>query len=211
MFTGIISAIGVITSVYVLSSHDIKNSGLRLKVRVNKSIIQDILPGDSVAINGICMTITSKTQDSFLVDMSKVSLNLAADIAIHRAVNIEKALTVTDRIHGYLTSGHIDGIGIVCGLELVGESWKLIIGAPKFLAKYLVYKGPVVVNGVALTINDIQDTTTGGCNLTINLIPYTVRTTTLKFLKINSHVNLEIDMVARYVERMFYFLELNKN
>ncbi len=116
-------------------------------------------------------------------------------------VNLEKALTLSERLGGHLVSGHVDGLGTVLQFEAIGESWTLVVEAPRNLAKYLAYKGSVVVNGVSLTVNRVDDSA-DACKFFINLIPHTVQMTTLKHLRSGSQVNLEIDLIARYVERM---------
>ena len=161
----------------------------------------DVALGDSIAINGACMTVVSKTDNSFTVDVSRESLNRTAGLDATGEVNLEKALTLADRLGGHLVSGHVDGLGIVRKFEPVSESMELVIEAPKDLGKYLAYKGSIVVNGVSLTVNQVKDTDTG-CAFSINLIPHTVEVTTLKHLKPGTKVNLEIDLIARYVERM---------
>jgi riboflavin synthase len=147
------------------------------------------------------MTVVAKTAAGFTVDVSRESLNCTAGLDTVGEVNLEKALTLADRLGGHLVSGHVDGLGIVRRFEPVGESWELAIEAPKELGKYLAYKGSIVVNGVSLTVNQVTDTKTG-CEFSINLIPHTIEVTTLKHLKANKKVNLEIDLIARYVERM---------
>jgi riboflavin synthase len=157
--------------------------------------------GDSIALNGACMTVVEKTATGFTVDVSRESLNKTVGLDTTTEVNLEKALTLAERLGGHLVSGHVDGIGVVRKFEPVGESHELVIEAPRELAKYLAYKGSVVVNGVSLTVNRVEDSATG-CSFSINLIPHTIQVTTLKHLKGGSKVNLEIDLIARYVERM---------
>jgi riboflavin synthase len=147
------------------------------------------------------MTVVAKTDGGFTFDVSRESLNRTAGLDSPGEVNLEKALTLSDRLGGHLVSGHVDGLGTVRKFESVGESRELVIEAPKELAKYFAYKGSVVVNGVSLTVNRVTDTATG-CEFSINLIPHTIQTTTLKHLAPGIKVNLEIDLIARYVERM---------
>jgi riboflavin synthase len=165
----------------------------------------DVALGDSIAINGACMTVVDKTDRSFCVDVSRESLNRTAGLDTTGEVNLEKALTLAERLGGHLVSGHVDGLGEVHSFEAVGESRELIIDAPHELAKFLVYKGSVVVNGVSLTVNRVEDLDAAAgklCRFSINLIPHTIAVTTLKHLHAGSKVNLEIDLIARYVERM---------
>jgi riboflavin synthase len=147
------------------------------------------------------MTVVEKTATGFTVDVSRESLNKTVGLDTTTEVNLEKALTLAERLGGHLVSGHVDGLGVVRKFEPVGESHELVIEAPRDLAKYLAYKGSVVVNGVSLTVNRVEDSSTG-CSFSINLIPHTIHVTTLKHLKAGSKVNLEIDLIARYVERM---------
>jgi riboflavin synthase len=199
MFTGIVAAVGKITSLTPLGSQ--ADAGLRLNVDAGGLPMTDVAIGDSIALNGACMTVVEKTASGFTVDVSRESLNCTVGLDNLGEVNLEKALTLAERLGGHLVSGHVDGLGIVRRFEAVGESWELVIEAPKELAKYLAYKGSIVVNGVSLTVNRVIDTATG-CEFSINLIPHTIQVTTLRHLQAGSKVNLEIDLIARYVERM---------
>jgi riboflavin synthase len=199
MFTGIVAAIGKISSISPLGNQ--ADAGVRLTVDAGGLPLADVAIGDSIALNGACMTVVAKTDAGFTVDVSRESLNCTAGLDTVGEVNLEKALTLADRLGGHLVSGHVDGLGIVRRFEPVGESWELAIEAPKELGKYLAYKGSIVVNGVSLTVNQVTDTATG-CEFSINLIPHTIEVTTLKHLKADKKVNLEIDLIARYVERM---------
>ncbi len=199
MFTGIVAAIGKITSITPLGNQ--ADAGVRLTVDAGALPMADVALGDSIALNGACMTVVQKTDNGFVVDVSRESLNRTAGLDAPGEVNLEKALTLADRLGGHLVSGHVDGLGVVRKFEPVGESMELVVEAPKDLAKYLAYKGSIVVNGVSLTVNRVVDTA-GGCEFSINLIPHTVEATTLKHLKPGVKVNLEIDLIARYVERM---------
>ncbi|MDB5793726.1 MAG: Riboflavin synthase subunit alpha [Noviherbaspirillum sp.] len=199
MFTGIVAAVGKITSITPLGSQP--DAGLRLALDAGGLPISDVAIGDSIALNGACMTVVSKTDTGFAVDISRESLNRTAGLDTIGEVNLEKALTLADRLGGHLVSGHVDGLGVVRRFEPVGESWELVIEAPKEISKYLAYKGSIVVNGVSLTVNRVTDTPSG-CEFSINLIPHTIQVTTLKHLKVGARVNLEIDLIARYVERM---------
>jgi len=199
MFTGIVAAVGKIVSVTPLGQDE--QAGVRLTVDAGGLPLQDVALGDSIAINGACMTVVEKQAGSFVVDVSRESLNRTVGLHAPGEVNLEKALTLADRLGGHLVSGHVDDIGIVKRFAPVGESWELLIHAPKALAKYFSYKGSVVVNGVSLTINRVEDHA-DGCEFSINLIPHTLQATTLKHLHEGARVNLEIDLIARYVERM---------
>jgi riboflavin synthase len=199
MFTGIVAAIGTITKLSPLGNQ--VDAGFRLTIDAGGLPLADVGLGDSIALNGACMTVVAKTGTTFEVDVSRESLNCTAGLDAVGEVNLEKALTLADRLGGHLVSGHVDGLGTVREFKPVGESWELVIEAPRELGRYFAYKGSVVVNGVSLTVNRVTDIATG-CEFSINLIPHTIEVTTLKHLKAGSKVNLEIDLIARYVERM---------
>ncbi len=199
MFTGIVAAIGKITSVQAQGAG--ADAGVRLAVDAGGLPMQDVALGDSIAINGACMTVVEKSAQGFTVDVSRESLNHTVGLDAAGEVNLEKALTLADRLGGHLVSGHVDGLGVVRKFEPVGESWELVVECPRDLAKYLAYKGSIVVNGVSLTVNRVDDVE-AGCQFSINLIPHTLEVTVLKHLKAGAKVNLEIDLIARYVERM---------
>jgi riboflavin synthase len=147
------------------------------------------------------MTVIEKTETGFDVDVSRESLNRTVGLAQPGEVNLEKALRAHDRLGGHIVSGHVDGLGTVTRFAPVGESHELRIVAPRELGRYLAYKGSITVNGVSLTVNAADDRA-DGCEFSINLIPHTVEVTTLRNVKAGDKVNLEIDMIARYVERM---------
>jgi riboflavin synthase len=201
MFTGIITGVGRIAAVHALGSSS--TYGKRLVIECPPGYLDDVGIGDSIALNGACMTVTSldAVQGQFTVDISAESLAKTAALERTGSVNLEKALRANDRLGGHMVSGHVDGVGEVTHFGQAGESWQLRVMAPRALAKYLAYKGSITVNGVSLTVNQIQDAQSG-CEISINLIPHTVQNTALGTLKTNSCVNLEIDLIARYVERM---------
>lgn len=199
MFTGIVAAVGKVTSVQAQGAG--AEVGVRVIVDAGGLSMQDVALGDSIAINGACMTVVAKTERGFIVDVSRESLNHTVGLDVLGEVNLEKALTLADRLGGHLVSGHVDGLGVVRKFEPVGESWELIVECARNLAKYLAYKGSIVVNGVSLTVNRVDDVE-DGCLFSINLIPHTIEVTALKHLKVGAKVNLEIDLIARYVERM---------
>ena len=201
MFTGIITGLGHISAVHPLGTQP--SHGKRLTIACPAGYLDDVGLGDSIALNGACMTVTTLDVAAlqFTIDISAESLDKTAGLAAVGPINLEKALRANDRLGGHLVSGHVDGIGTVSHFSQVGESWELRIVAPLFLAKYLAYKGSITVNGVSLTVNRISDQASG-CELSINLIPHTVENTALGNLQTNAHVNLEIDLIARYVERM---------
>jgi riboflavin synthase len=203
MFTGIVAAVGSIQSVKPLEGGSF--AGVRLQIDAAGLGLDDVAPGDSIAINGACMTVVEKAGNAFAVDVSRESLNRTAGLDQPGEVNLEKALTLAERLGGHLVSGHVDGLGTVHSFEPIGESFKLVIDAPLELGKFLAYKGSIVVNGVSLTVNSVDDLVENGakvCRFSINLIPHTIAVTTLKHLHAGARVNLEIDLIARYVERM---------
>jgi len=198
MFTGIIQAVGKIETVTPLGD------GYRLTINAGGLDMSDVQLGDSIALQGACMTVVEMNATHFSIDISAESINKTTGLNAPGFVNLEKALRVNDRLGGHLVSGHVDGIGAVVTFEQVKNaegSWHLVIKAPISLAKYLAYKGSIVVNGTSLTVNQIEDVT-DGCLMHINLIPHTLENTTLQYLKAGSPVNLEVDLIARYVERM---------
>src|SRR5450830_1883076 len=201
MFTGIITGVGRINAVHALGSS--ANHGKRLTIECPPAFLDDVGLGDSIALNGACMTVTALdvAGQQFCVDISAESLDKTAGLNATGTINLEKALRANDRLGGHLVSGHVDGIGSVTHFAPAGESWELRLLAPKTLARYLAYKGSITVNGVSLTVNRIQDLETG-CEISINLIPHSVQNTALGSLQNGSQVNLEIDLIARYVERM---------
>jgi riboflavin synthase len=201
MFTGIITGVGRIAAIDDLGSS--QQHGKRLTITAPTGYLDDVGLGDSIALNGACMTVTSLDANAgrFSIDVSAESLDKTAGLDRQGAVNLEKALRPQDRLGGHLVSGHVDGVGRVLKMDPVGESWELRILAPQGLGKYLAYKGSITVNGVSLTVNSIADTAEG-TELSINLIPHTVQNTALHALAAGSRVNLEIDLIARYVERM---------
>ena len=216
MFTGIITGVGRIVAVHTSSSlspaatgsegghsSELSDFGKRLVIDTPDGYLDDVGLGDSIAINGACMTVTQldSPKQQFWIDISAESLLKTAGLATLGPVNLEKALRAHDRLGGHIVAGHVDGIGQVSFFAPVGESWELRIMAPPELGKFLAYKGSITVNGVSLTVNRVSDCA-AGTELSINLIPHTVENTALGSLAAGSEVNLEIDLIARYVERM---------
>ena len=200
MFTGIITGVGRIAAVHALGSSS--THGKRLSIECPSGYLDDVGLGDSIALNGACMTVTTLdvVKGQFTVDISAESLDKTAGLDQLGSINLEKALRAHDRLGGHIVSGHVDGIGCVTHFKQVGESWELRVLAMA-LAKYLAYKGSITINGASLTVNRIADLD-AGCEMSINLIPHTVQNTALGTLVAGSNVNLEIDLIARYVERM---------
>ena len=195
MFTGIITAMGKVREPQKLGD------GVRLTIDTPAGWLEGVAVGDSIAVNGACMTVVAIEGDTFEIEVSAESLSKTTGLDTWGDVTLEKALRVGDRLDGHIVSGHVDGVGQVEVMEPKAESWHLVVRAPMKLSPYLAYKGSITVNGVSLTINEVEDTPVG-TRVSINLIPHTVEVTTLKRLKAQDWVNLEIDTIARYVERM---------
>ena len=201
MFTGIVTGIGQIISAEPLGTD--ASFGKRLTLQAPLGYVDDAELGDSIALSGACMTLTSfdKATARFTIEISAESLACTAGLAEPGPVNLEKALRAHDRLGGHLVSGHVDGIGHVSHFAALGESFELRVLAPAELARFLAYKGSIAVNGVSLTVNSVADRA-DGCEFSINLIAHTLESTTLGLLKPGQRVNLEVDLIARYVERM---------
>ena len=198
MFTGIIQTIGQIERITPMGED------LKLNIACADLDMQDVKTGDSIAVNGVCLTAISVSKSHFEAHVSKETLSVTVGLGSTQPVNLEKALRLSDRLGGHLVSGHVDGVGKVVLFEPLGDCWKLDIRAPHAIAKYIAIKGSIGVNGVSLTVNSIDHDV-----FSINLIPHTIENTTLQFLKTDSLVNLEVDQVARYVERMTLWAEEN--
>jgi riboflavin synthase len=194
MFSGIIADVGTI------SSAQDREGGLRLSVETQDLGMDDVALGDSIAVNGVCLTVVKIDGKTFSVDVSRETLACTVGLDKQGAlVNLEKALRLSDRLGGHLVSGHVDGVGEVVAFNDIGESWRLIVRAPQPLAKYIAMKGSITINGVSLTVNHVA-----GAEFEVNLIPHTLAVTTLNQLSVDAKVNLEIDLIARYVERMLH-------
>jgi riboflavin synthase len=191
MFTGIIQSVGNIETITPMGDD------IALTIHTQTLNLSDVGIGDSIAVNGVCLTVVSLSNQSFTAHVSKASLDVTTGLNALGKVNLEKALTLADRLGGHLVTGHVDGIGTIESLLQVGDCWELIIKAPHALSKYIAKKGSICVNGISLTVNAINVDT-----FTINLIPHTMNHTNIQFLTVGSLVNLEIDLIARYVERM---------
>jgi riboflavin synthase len=196
MFTGIIQSIGHI------HEYEARGADARMIIAGGGLDFSDVELGDSVAVNGVCLTTVALTPGSFTVDVSAETLSCTAGFAPGAEVNLEKALRLADRLGGHLVSGHVDGVGTVHRFVQVGESHLLEIDAPAELARYIIRKGSITVNGVSLTVNAVD-----GARFALNLIPHTLEMTTLKHLQAGSRINLEVDMIARYVERLSLFTQ----
>jgi riboflavin synthase len=201
MFTGIVSGVGRIVEVRALGADSA--FGNALAVEAPAGWLGTTAIGDSIALAGACMTVVAidAAQQRFQVEVSAESLAATHGLDRPGEVNLEKALRAGDRLDGHLVSGHVDGVGTVTQFARAGESWQLGVAAPKPLARYLALKGSIAVDGVSLTVNRVVDGDRE-CEFSINLIPHTVLHTTLRGLAVGRPVNLEVDQIARYVERM---------
>ena len=193
MFTGIITAVGAITTLQP------QGGDMRLRIATGKLDLHDVQLGDSIAVSGVCLTVVERSSDGFWADASRETLDRTT---LGRAqsgtpVNLEKALTPTTRLGGHLVSGHVDGIGAVTEWHPDGRSWRLRIQAPNALARYIAEKGSICVDGVSLTVNQVE-----GAAFELNIVPHTLAETTLADFKTGQPVNLEVDLIARYLERL---------
>lgn len=191
MFTGIVTAVGRIAS---SKPH---GDGVRLRIDAPGFGMDDVAPGDSIAVQGVCHTVVARDAGGFDVDSSAATLAVTTGLEPGRPVNLEKSLRLADRIGGHLVSGHVDGVGVVTAFEDLGASWRLEIEVPAGLSRYIAKKGSVAVDGVSLTVNEVR-----GARFEVNVIPHTREVTTLGGLAAGARVNLEVDMTARYLERL---------
>ena len=196
MFTGIIQAVGHIDTINNIGDD------YQLSIQATDLGLSDVKMGDSIAVNGVCLTVATLSTTHFEVHVSAETLSVSVGLNRKQALNLEKALRLQDRLGGHLVSGHVDGVGVVTQFEDIGQAntdgcWLLAIRAPHAISKYIAKKGSICVNGVSLTVNSIENDV-----FSMNIIPHTLQHTTLKDLKIGSQINLEIDQIARYIERM---------
>jgi riboflavin synthase len=191
MFSGIIAAVGRISRI------GISKGGLRLEIEAGKLGLRGVAAGDSIAVNGACLTVVKRGRKSFSVDVSRETLRVTAGLDREREVNLEKALRLSDRLDGHLVLGHVDGVAKVTKVERLGANRLLRVRSPASLARYVARKGSIAVDGVSLTVNAVR-----GAEFEVNLIPHTLAVTTLKTLRVGDRVNLEVDPLARYAERL---------
>ena len=191
MFTGIVAAVGKVRSAQPGSQ------GVRMVIEAANLALDDVALGDSIAVNGVCLTVTALDAASFAVDVSPETIACTVGFEPGAAVNLEKALRLSDRLGGHLMSGHVDGTGEVVRFEPVGDNRLLAVRLPPALSRYVAQKGSITVNGVSLTVNTIE-----GDVFSVNLIPHTLAATNLRQLAPGTRVNLEVDLLARYVERI---------
>lgn len=194
MFTGIIQSVGKVSAIAPNASGDWK-----LTLAVGKLDMSDVALGDSIAVNGVCLTVVAMSASSFVADVSNETLNVSAfkQLSVGSAVNLEKALRLADRLGGHMVSGHVDAVGQVKTIAADGASWRYAFTMPKEIAHYVAHKGSITINGVSLTVNEVSDS-----SFTVNLVPHTLQETNLVELRVGSVVNLEVDVIARYLERL---------
>ncbi|HEY7742692.1 MAG TPA: riboflavin synthase [Burkholderiales bacterium] len=191
MFSGIVAAVGIVRQAKPV------RGGLRIAVDSGRLNLRDVAIGDSIAVNGTCLTVVARKGRTFQADVSRATLACTAGFAAGDRVNLEKAMRLSDRLGGHLVSGHVDGVGKVARTKTAGGNRLLAVAAPKGLAKYVARKGSIAVNGVSLTVNGVD-----GAEFEVNLIPHTLARTNLGRLRAGDRVNLEVDMLARYAERL---------
>ncbi len=191
MFTGMVAAVGRIEAVKPAPG------GVRLRIDAAGFGMADVATGDSIAVNGACLTVVAFDKNTFEAEVSQATLDVVAGFAQGAAVNLEKALRLADRLGGHLMAGHVDGAGTVSRFELVGDNRRLVIAAPRDIARYIAPKGSIAVDGVSLTVNAVA-----GAEFEVNLIAHTLANTTLQHLQPGARVNLEVDLLARYIERL---------
>ncbi|HUF81931.1 MAG TPA: riboflavin synthase [Burkholderiales bacterium] len=191
MFTGIVTARGTVRKAALAGG------GRRLVIDAARLGLGDMAIGGSIAVNGVCLTVVSRKARSFEVDVSRETLSCTAGFAVGDSVNLEKAMRLTDRLGGHLVSGHVDGVGTVKTIGRAGGDRVITVKAPAGLARYIARKGSITVDGVSLTVNAVK-----GAEFTVNLIPHTLNATNLGALRAGARVNLEVDMMARYAERL---------
>lgn len=193
MFTGIIQAVGAIQAI------EPKGGDVRMRINTGELDLSDVAIGDSIATNGVCLTAIELPGDGYVADVSAETLarTTLGRLKVGTAVNLEKALTPSTRLGGHIVSGHVDAVGEVISLTPAGRSIKFVIRAPKELAKYIAHKGSVCIEGISLTVNEVR-----GAEFDLNIVPHTLQETTMQHLHAGSPVNLEVDIIARYLERL---------
>jgi riboflavin synthase len=196
MFSGIVAAVGRLRRIVP------RQVGFRLTVEAGQLDLRDVALGDSIACNGVCLTVVKRGKKTFKVDVSPETLSCTVGLDQPGAINLEKALLVSDRLGGHIVSGHVDGVGEVVSFDPIGDNRLLRIRAPKGLGHYIARKGSITVNGCSLTTNEVKDVKGKGTEFTINLIPHTLSATTLGGLAPGVKLNLEVDLIARYCERL---------
>lgn len=194
MFTGIIQALGHITRI------EPRDGDVRLHIETGTLDLSDVAPGDSIAVSGVCLTALEPASNSFVADVSNETLGLTTlgDAAEGEVVNLEKALRLADRLGGHLVTGHVDGLAEVTAIEADARSQRWCFRVPSGLSRYIARKGSVCIDGVSLTVNAVD-----GDEFEVNLIPHTQQVTTFSQRRVGDAVNIEVDLMARYAERLF--------
>jgi riboflavin synthase len=191
MFSGIVTAVGRIESALPASE------GVRLRIAAGSLGMDDVRVGDSIAVQGVCLTVVARDAQGFEADASRATLDVTHGLEGGREVNLEKSLLVSDRIGGHIVAGHVDGVGRVIAFDDLGGSFRLEVEVASALSRYIARKASIAVDGVSLTVNEAGDTT-----FVVNIIPHTRAVTTFRSLVAGSRVNVEVDLLARYVERI---------
>lgn len=193
MFTGIIQGVGTIINI---EQHD---SSCMLAIKAPEGFLNKAKPGDSICVQGVCLTATKLEQDTFMVDVSAETVRCTtfANLKLDQKVNLEKALTLSDHLGGHLVTGHVDATGEIIDMTKESNSTRYTIRSPESINKYIAKKGSICIDGVSLTVNEVE-----GNNFTVNIIPHTLENTAIIHYQLDTLVNLEIDLVARYVERL---------
>lgn len=193
MFTGIIQAVGEIAAM------ERREGDMRLRIRSGKLPLADVQLGDSIATSGVCLTVTELPGDGYWADVSLETLRLTTlgDRNIGDRVNLEKSLTPSSSMGGHIVSGHVDGVGEIRSITRDGRSWRYVVAAPEGLARYIAHKGSITIDGTSLTVNAVS-----GCEFDLNIIPQTFEETVFADYQVGSRINLEVDVIARYLERL---------
>jgi len=193
MFTGIIESVGHIQSM------ENKGSDMRVTINTGKLDMSDVQLGDSIATNGVCLTVVAYSDEHYVADVSMETIKRTgfADYQSGMSVNLEKAMMATSRFGGHIVSGHVDGVGEIASVDDDGQTWEIWVKAPDALAKYIAEKGSITVDGVSLTVNDID-----GARFKLTLVPHTLQETIIQHYQTGTKVNLEVDVIARYLERL---------
>ncbi len=201
MFTGIIEAQGRIENIVNIAGD------VRMTIAIGKMEMSDVKIGDSISCNGVCLTAIELTNSTYTADVSSETLKVTTlgELAIGSAVNLEKALRLQDRLGGHLVSGHVDGLGEVVSIKQEARSWRYQFKFPLEIGKYIAEKGSICINGISLTVNEVESNIFG-----VNIVPHTRQETTIKDLQLGSKVNLEVDLLARYIERMLSVAKMDE-
>lgn len=193
MFTGIIESVGHIDAMQA------KGKDMRVSINTGKLDMSDVQLGDSIATNGVCLTVVEFSDGHYVADVSMETIKRTgfADYKSGMSVNLEKALMASSRLGGHIVSGHVDGVGEIASVHDFGQTWELWVTAPDNLAKYIAEKGSITVDGVSLTVNDVD-----GAKFKLTLVPHTLKETIIQHYQAGTRVNLEVDVIARYLERL---------